>query len=152
MGESRRSVWATLIFCTFLPEHSHVILVSALGPNPSFFLFGGTFIQLGGLLGQGPGLGLGPGLDNCSLGEVLLGFKGVFYLRPFLRTLFTRDLDDCICIFSRLPSIPHPCTVMQQWENWSLKYTISYPSWKDSAENLRSDDGVCCDDCVVRPS
>ena len=29
-----------------------------------FFPFLGTFIQLGGLLGQGPGLGLGPGLDN----------------------------------------------------------------------------------------
>ena len=43
---------------------AHVILVSALGPNPSFFIFWGTFIQLGGLLGQGPGLGLGPGLDN----------------------------------------------------------------------------------------
>ena len=43
---------------------AHVILVSALGPNPSFFLFWGTFIQLGGLLGQGPGPGLGPGLDN----------------------------------------------------------------------------------------
>ena len=38
-----------------------MILVSALGQNPSFFLFWGTFIQLGG---QGPGLGLGPGLDN----------------------------------------------------------------------------------------
>jgi len=45
---------------------AHVILVSALGPNPSFFLFRGTFIQLGGLLGQGPGLGLGPGLDNYN--------------------------------------------------------------------------------------
>ena len=43
---------------------AHVILVSALGPNPSFFLFWGTFIQLGGLLGQGLGPGLGPGLDN----------------------------------------------------------------------------------------
>ena len=43
---------------------AHVILVSALGPNPSFFFFGGTFIQLGGLFGQGLGLGLGPGLDN----------------------------------------------------------------------------------------
>ena len=31
-----------------------VILVSALGPNTSFFLFWGTFIQLGDLLGQGP--------------------------------------------------------------------------------------------------
>ena len=29
-----------------------------------FPFFGGTFIQLGGLLGQGLGLGLGPGLDN----------------------------------------------------------------------------------------
>ena len=41
---------------------AHVILVSALGPNPSFFFFGGTLILLGGQLGQG--LGLGPGLDN----------------------------------------------------------------------------------------
>ena len=48
---------------------AHVILVSALGPNPSFFLFWGTFIQLGGLLGQGPGLGLGPGLDNKTLNQ-----------------------------------------------------------------------------------
>ena len=40
-----------------------LILVSALGPNTSFL---GTFIRLGGLLGQrlGLGLGLGPGLDN----------------------------------------------------------------------------------------
>ena len=42
----------------------HVIIVSALGPNPFFFFFGGTFIQLLGLFGQGLGLGLGPGLDN----------------------------------------------------------------------------------------
>ena len=28
------------------------------------FLGGGTFIQLGGLLGRGLGPGLGPGLDN----------------------------------------------------------------------------------------
>ena len=28
---------------------AHVILVSALGPNPSFFLFWGTFIRLWGL-------------------------------------------------------------------------------------------------------
>ena len=53
---------------------AHVILVSALGPNPSFFLFGGTFIQLGGLLGQG--LGLGPGLDNYV--------KVAFHLYNFL--------------------------------------------------------------------
>ena len=43
---------------------AHVILVSALGPNSSFFLFCVTFIKLGGPLGQGLGLGLGPGLDN----------------------------------------------------------------------------------------
>ena len=44
---------------------AYVILVSAQGPNPSFFLFfGGTNIRLGGLLGQGFGLGLGPGLDK----------------------------------------------------------------------------------------
>ena len=42
---------------------AHVILVSAQGPNP-FFFFWGTFIQLWGLLGQGLGLELGPGLDN----------------------------------------------------------------------------------------
>ena len=41
---------------------AHVILVSAQGPNPSFSFFWGTFIRLGGLMGQG--LGLGPGLDN----------------------------------------------------------------------------------------
>ena len=46
---------------------AQLIFVSAIGPNPSFFLFWGTFIQLGGLLGQGPGLGLGPGLDNFFL-------------------------------------------------------------------------------------
>ena len=43
---------------------AHVILVSAQGPNPSFFFFWGTFIRLGGLLVQGLGLGLGPGLDK----------------------------------------------------------------------------------------
>ena len=40
------------------------ILVSALGPNPSLFLFWVTFNQHGSLVGQGLGLGLGPGLDN----------------------------------------------------------------------------------------
>ena len=43
---------------------AHVILVSAQGPNTAFFFFRGTFIRLGGLLGQGLGLRLGPGLDN----------------------------------------------------------------------------------------
>ena len=42
--------------------------VSAQGPNPSFSFFGGTFIQLWGLLGQGLGLRLGPGLDNNIIG------------------------------------------------------------------------------------
>ena len=53
---------------------AHLILVSASahGPNPSFFFFGGTFIQLGGLFGQGLGLGLGPGLDNKNAGRYLL--------------------------------------------------------------------------------
>ena len=37
-------------------EVAHVIFVSAFGPNPSFFYFFGTFIPLGGLLGQGLGL------------------------------------------------------------------------------------------------
>ena len=49
-----------------------MILESAQGPNPSFFFFGGTFIQLGGLLGQGLGLGLGPGLDNYYFSHFLL--------------------------------------------------------------------------------
>ena len=43
---------------------AHVILGSVQGPNPSFFFYWATFIRLGGLLGQGLGLGLGPGLDN----------------------------------------------------------------------------------------
>ena len=42
---------------------AHVILVSALGPNPSFFFFGGLLFHLG----QGLGLGLGPGLDNLRI-------------------------------------------------------------------------------------
>ena len=43
-----------------------VILVSAQGPNPYFFNFWGTFIQLGGLFGQGLGLELGPRSDTKS--------------------------------------------------------------------------------------
>ena len=69
---------------------AHVILVSALGPNPSFFLFWGTFIQLGGLFGQGLGVGLGPGLDN-SLSEAelstlssLLSFAGHSSMTPMV--------------------------------------------------------------------
>ena len=51
----------------FLEVRDYVILVSAQGPNLSFFFFRGTFIQLGGLLGQGLGLRLGPGLDNNNV-------------------------------------------------------------------------------------
>ena len=47
---------------------AHVILVSALGPSPSFFLFLGTFIQLGDLLEQGPGLELGPDRSTVDRG------------------------------------------------------------------------------------
>ena len=39
-----------------------------------FFLFRGTFIQLGGLLGQGPGLGLGPGLDK-NIDNIVLDYR-----------------------------------------------------------------------------
>ena len=46
---------------------ANVIIVSALGPNPSLSFFGGTFILLGGLLGQGLGLRLGLGLDNMYM-------------------------------------------------------------------------------------
>ena len=42
---------------------AHVILVSALNPSPSSFLFWGLLFYLG--QGHG-GLGLGPGLDNKS--------------------------------------------------------------------------------------
>ena len=50
---------------------AHVILVSALGPNLSFFPFLGDFYSTWGLLGQGPGLGLGPGLDNSNFNTSL---------------------------------------------------------------------------------
>ena len=49
---------------------AHVILVSALGPNTSFFLLGGTFIQLWGLLEQGLGLRFGPGLNENQLKQM----------------------------------------------------------------------------------
>ena len=52
-----------------------MILLSALGPNSSFFLFGGTFIGLGSLLGQGLVLRLGPGLDKKLTNRVQLNIK-----------------------------------------------------------------------------
>ena len=56
---------------------AHVILMSALGPNSSIFLFWRTFIQLGDLLGHGLGPGLGPGLDNfpCTSKRKMLKIK-----------------------------------------------------------------------------
>ncbi len=59
MGNEQSAMWWVV----------HVILVSALGPNPSFFLFWGTFIRLGGLLGRGlePELGL----DNIRTRNIL---------------------------------------------------------------------------------
>ena len=50
---------------------SLVILVSALGPNPSFFLFLGNFTQ------QELGLRLGPGLDNQCNGKFPLLFDNL---------------------------------------------------------------------------
>ena len=41
---------------------AHVILESAQGPNPSFSLFWGTFIQLGGCWDRGLDLDLDQGL------------------------------------------------------------------------------------------
>ena len=57
---------------------AYVILVSAKGPNPSFFFNWGTFIQLGGLLGQGLGLRLRPGLDNFRF--ALVKFRAPSFL------------------------------------------------------------------------
>ena len=50
--------------CGWVGWVAHVILVSAQGPNPSFFLFLGDFYSTWGLFGHGLGLGLGPGLDK----------------------------------------------------------------------------------------
>ena len=61
-----------------------MILVSDQGPNPSFFFFCGTFIQLGGLLGQG----LGPGLDN-SVGATKNQMKIDTEYRMYLKELDT---------------------------------------------------------------
>ena len=47
----------------FLDYTDYVKIVSAKGPNPSFFPFLGDFYLTWGLLG----LGLGPGLDNFGI-------------------------------------------------------------------------------------
>ena len=47
---------------------AHVILVSALGPNPSFFLFWGLLFNLGACWDRGPDLDLDQGLTiGCNL-------------------------------------------------------------------------------------
>ena len=48
-----------------------MILVSAQGPNPSFFLFLGDFYSTWSLLGPG----FGPGLDNLTLNNCLFVLK-----------------------------------------------------------------------------
>ena len=48
---------------------AHVILVSAQGPNPSFSLFWGTFIQLGGCWDRGLDLDLDQGLTIVKVSQ-----------------------------------------------------------------------------------
>ena len=45
---------------------AHVILVSAQGPNPSFFLLGGLLFNLGACWDRGPDLDLDQGLTTMS--------------------------------------------------------------------------------------
>ena len=48
-------------------DFGFVILETAQGPNPSFFLFlGGLLFNLGACWDKGLRLGLGPGLDNYA--------------------------------------------------------------------------------------
>ena len=54
-----------------------------------FFFFGGTFIQLGGLLGQG--LGLGPGLDNSCNSCSFHSYKHV--LKSLLSSIALQHID-----------------------------------------------------------
>ena len=71
---------------------AHVILVSAQGPNPSFFFFRGTFIQLGGLFGQG--LGLGRGLDNYTkIGKLFYQAQKIS-CQPARNSTFKSDITD----------------------------------------------------------
>ena len=96
-----------------LPEHEHgwmsqgdhsVILETALDPNPSFFLFCGTFIRLGGLLGQELRLGLGPGLDNSDLGNypTMIRFQNILSwcssskLWAYLDSVALPNRPDCL--------------------------------------------------------
>ena len=59
---------------------AHVILVSALGPNTSFFPFLVNLTR-GSVrrLGQGLGFGLGPGLDNYRTSSIDSGGNVKFH-------------------------------------------------------------------------
>ena len=76
---------------------AHVILGLAQGPNPSFFLFGGgTFIQIGGLLGN-LDLDLDQGL-TIIIKVILHMFFNEFGLipnsnLPTLRKFLETDID-----------------------------------------------------------
>ena len=50
---------------------ANVILVSALGPNPSFYLFWRTYIQLGGLFDRGLDLAQGLTIRKAKNAEKL---------------------------------------------------------------------------------
>ena len=63
--------------------------MSAKGPNHSFFYLGGTFIRLGGLFGQG--LGLGPGLDNREQRSLLSCRVRKVFNKNKTRFLLPRD-------------------------------------------------------------
>ena len=98
---------------------AHVILVSALGPNPSIFLYWGTFIQLRGLLRQGPGLGLGPGLDNNKYIDNLL----------IINSTFPRSE---LCSSGQSPRFPRYCLNKSFRRCFSASSSISI--WKLLAE------------------
>ena len=90
-----------------------MILVSALGPNPSFFLFWGTFIQLGGLLGQGPGLGLGPGLDNKG--------RNLLFLKEFLQ-----EMQSSVKVSDRLSEDPEDNSYINKMPLPKVRVWIRY--------------------------
>ena len=70
---------------------AHVILVSALGPNPSFFLYWGTFIPLGDLLGHG--LGLGPELHNLRVRTKTYKISKLCFLFAFFMIRITAEAE-----------------------------------------------------------
>ena len=66
-----------------------MILVSAQGPILPFSFFGGTFIQVGGLFGQGLGLRLGPGLDNFFVSNFFMKSRPI---REFIKKISHENL------------------------------------------------------------